>query len=257
MSNLVTIEPSALTVHENQVITTSRDVAKIFGKKHQHVLRDIRNLACPDEFTESNFGRSEYKDGSGKTNTEYQLTKDGFMLLVMGYNGEEALRIKKAYINAFNVMVAKLSAPRQAPVDPVETLEAGKIFKSNLSIAKLIYAAKNQALLSANRVTKEATDFDVLEVFGATHLISESKEALVTASDIGVQMGLSAQKVNLLLIEKGLMESVRGSNNKLIYSISEKGIKFGEALDTAKKHSDGTPIKQIKWYLSAIDQLLS
>ena len=31
-------------------------VAKFFDKKHSHVLRDIENLDCSDDFRQSNFG---------------------------------------------------------------------------------------------------------------------------------------------------------------------------------------------------------
>ena len=37
-------------------MTTSVLVAKTFGKEHKHVLRDIDNLECSEEFTASNFG---------------------------------------------------------------------------------------------------------------------------------------------------------------------------------------------------------
>lgn len=39
-------------------MTTSLNVANIFGKQHKHVLRDIKELDCSDDFRESNFGLS-------------------------------------------------------------------------------------------------------------------------------------------------------------------------------------------------------
>lgn len=34
----------------------------------------------------------------------YYMTRDGFAILVMGYNGEKAMRFKEAYIKQFNAM---------------------------------------------------------------------------------------------------------------------------------------------------------
>lgn len=103
--------------NEEILTTTSRKVAEVFGKEHSHVLRDIRELGCSDEFRKSNFGFSEYKvDGNNKTYKEYVITRDGFTLLVMGYTGEKAMQFKEAYILAFNEMekeLKRLYAERQ------------------------------------------------------------------------------------------------------------------------------------------------
>ena len=133
-------------------------------------------------------------------------------------------------------------------------IDANRLFKSNLSIARTVFKG-NQALLSANMATQKATGTDVLGNLGATHLLAKERDALLTARDIGEQLGLSGQKVNLLLEEKGLVVSFRDHKNRKQYELTEDGEKLGEALDTAKKHGDGTPVKQIKWYSRIIDLL--
>ena len=85
-------------------ITTSLLVAKTFGKSHSKVLRDIRELGCSAEFSRANFGLAKYKDRQGKLRESYEMTKDGFTLLVMGYTGDKAMQFKEAYIKAFNDM---------------------------------------------------------------------------------------------------------------------------------------------------------
>jgi phage regulator Rha-like protein len=44
----------------------------------------------------------------------YYLTKNGFVFLVMGFTGEEAGRIKEAYINAFDQMESQLREQTQS-----------------------------------------------------------------------------------------------------------------------------------------------
>lgn len=94
--------------NEERLITTSLKIAEKFGKEHAHVLRDIRDMECSDTFRESNFGLSSYKSSQGKTLPMYEVTRDGFTILAMGYTGKEAMKFKEDYINAFNTMENEL-----------------------------------------------------------------------------------------------------------------------------------------------------
>lgn len=89
---------------EEVTVVTSLDVAETFGKRHDHVLRDIKELECSEEFHLSNFGESSYINIQNKKQPMYLMTKDGFTLLVMGYTGEKAMKFKEAYIKQFNHM---------------------------------------------------------------------------------------------------------------------------------------------------------
>ena len=92
--------------------TTSLKIAECFEKRHDHVLRDIQSLIeqCPQNFTDPNFGVSEYTDSTGRKLPMYTIYFDGFILLVMGYTGKKALNMKLAYIAAFNAMREQLEA---------------------------------------------------------------------------------------------------------------------------------------------------
>ncbi len=79
-------------------------VAQMFGKKHAHVLRDIENLDCSAEFRLSNFGLSSYKNEQNKKQPCFNMTRDGFTFLAMGYRGKKAAAFKEAYIKRFNEM---------------------------------------------------------------------------------------------------------------------------------------------------------
>lgn len=94
--------------NEEKLITTSLKVAEKFEKEHARVLRDIRELACSDKFRQGNFAESYYINAQNKKQPMYEMTKDGFVLLVMGYTGEKAMKFKEDYIDAFNVMENEL-----------------------------------------------------------------------------------------------------------------------------------------------------
>lgn len=98
----------AVFIQDQQIKTDSLKVADAFGKRHTHVLRAIESLDCPKEFSEPNFGLANYTDEQGKPRPMYEMTKDGWMFLVMGFTGEKAAQIKIAFINAFNAMATLL-----------------------------------------------------------------------------------------------------------------------------------------------------
>lgn len=103
-------------IHNNQAVTTSEFIAKAFGKAHKNVLAKIDELLTqvPDSFGKLNFKPTEKvsKQTFGERKERaYELTKDGFMLLVMGFTGKAAMSIKIAYIEAFNAMAAALQNP--------------------------------------------------------------------------------------------------------------------------------------------------
>lgn len=111
------ISPS-VSLHSGRPATTSLEVAKFFGKRHDHVLRDIDALLSqlPENSLQPNFGETyqEQETPLGvKQVRVFILYRDGFMLLVMGYTGKKALGVKLAYIEAFNRMEAELAARRQ------------------------------------------------------------------------------------------------------------------------------------------------
>ena len=96
-----------VTINNGQAVTSSLQVAEYFGKKHQHVMEKIRKLLdeLPSEWGVSNFRQSSYFNVQGKEQPCYEMTKDGFTLLAMGFTGKKAIEFKLNYINAFNTMI--------------------------------------------------------------------------------------------------------------------------------------------------------
>lgn len=89
-------------------LTNSLLVAEKFGKRHDHVLRDIKNLIDSTQNWGQLFVSTTYTDNSGKSNLMYIMNRDGFTLLAMGFTGKKALEFKLQYIEAFNKMESEL-----------------------------------------------------------------------------------------------------------------------------------------------------
>lgn len=108
----MTLQLSVITpkvsINNGKAVTTSRDVADYFGKLHKDVLKKIESLGCSPNFTKRNFTLSDYSDSSGRKLPMFEMTKDGFVFLVMGFTGKRAAEFKEAYISEFNQMEAQL-----------------------------------------------------------------------------------------------------------------------------------------------------
>jgi len=140
------------------IVVSSRDVAERFGKSHSDVLRAIKGSTREGKHVDglidgirSNvntsdlyFVESSYKDGYGRSQTEYFCTRDGFSLLVMGFTGQRALEWKIKYIEAFNRMEAALN--ERSSTEWLITRKQGKLIRRGVTdmIADLIEYAEAQ-----------------------------------------------------------------------------------------------------------------
>ena len=114
-----------VTVSNNQVVTSSVQVAEYFGKRHADVLRQVNTLISLNAKLRSGYVSTTYIDPNGKSQPMYIMTRDGFTLLAMGFTGKKAMQFKIAYIEAFNRM-KELLKKNQA------TKYAEKLFKKQI-----------------------------------------------------------------------------------------------------------------------------
>jgi len=99
-------------VINGQIKTTSLKIAEHFGKRHDDVLKRIKSLDCSPEFNARNFAAVEYTDGKGEKRPSYEITRDGFTFLAMGFTGKQAAQWKESYINAFNKLAEEVHRPQ-------------------------------------------------------------------------------------------------------------------------------------------------
>lgn len=119
------IEGVKLSNQNGQVVVSSRLIAKDFEKQHKHVLDSIEEIKkgvaekSADLFIESQYQHPQNKQWY----KEYLMTRDGFTLLAMGFNGTKALQWKLKYIEAFNKMEQALKEQRK-PTSAIDLFEA-------------------------------------------------------------------------------------------------------------------------------------
>ena len=123
----------------NELVTDSLTVSKHFSKQHKNIIQKIEPLDYSDIFTSANFSAYVQKLNIGNSavrdSKAYQMTKDGFMFLVMGFTGKRAAAVKEAYINAFNQMAEQLTKkPAAEPLSYriMTVIENGQAIESKM-----------------------------------------------------------------------------------------------------------------------------
>lgn len=76
----------------NTVTMSSREIAELTGKQHQHVVRDLKRMLIDLGFNASTFGRI-YHDGMNRKQTEYVLNQDLVITLLSGYSAPLRYRV--------------------------------------------------------------------------------------------------------------------------------------------------------------------
>lgn len=134
---------SAVAVKDGKAVTTSLKIAEVFGKQHKNVLKAIRDMECQDDFCRRNFKLTSIPvpqpNGGTRETPMYEITRDGFTLLAMGFTGEKAMEFKIAYIEAFNAMESALK-PNEASVKAIIAALAPVIRENERLTARLDFA---------------------------------------------------------------------------------------------------------------------
>lgn len=173
-------------------VTTSLLVAEVFGKEHSKVVRDIESLSCSASFNAANFGVITYIDSRNREQTAYEMTKDGFSFLVMGYTGAKAGEFKERFINEFNRREALLKD------DDYILMRSQQILQKRVENLQ----AENKRLEQQNALQEEQLRQSAPKVsYYDNHL--QSVNALTT-TQIAKEIGMSAEKLNNKLKELGI-----------------------------------------------------
>lgn len=117
---------SLIQAHGRSLWTTSHVVADKFGKRHSNVIRSIENLECSSEFSQLNFEQRDFFDERGKLQKTYDISRDGFSILAMGFTGKGAAKWKEQFIAAFGNMERELLRIANRKSDPALKIANGE-----------------------------------------------------------------------------------------------------------------------------------
>lgn len=242
--------PGFLPAHigNTPITMSSVEIAELTGKRHDHVVRDIRNMLSQLGDTSPQFWGKVPSDG-GRPLEVANLPKRECLILVSGYSIELRARIIDRWMELESGVVKPASLGGRVT-------ELATVFGACKKIARLAGFKGNQATLSASNAARKVTGTDPLALIGATHLIAEVKEQFLVPTQIGEREvpPISAQKVNKALAAANLQTSHRKKGHHAYWELTDAGKRAGgEYFDTGKKRGDGTPVRQIKWPATVID----
>lgn len=192
-------------------VTTSLIVAQVFGKEHKNVMRDIENLSCSSTFNRLNFERITYRDARNREQYAYQMTKDGFSFLVMGYTGDKAGQFKEMFINEFNKREMMLKS------DDYILARSQEILHNRLQLAK--------KQLELAQETISAQDTQLKQQAPKVKYVDDVLQSVntYTSTQMSKELGLrEAEQLHKILKDKGIMFKQSGQW-LLTAKYSEKG----------------------------------
>ena len=211
---------------------SSLEIARLTGKDHAHLMRDIRNMEAGwEKISQSKFGLTSYKDAQGKDRPCYQLTKTECLYVATKFNDEARAKLVLRWEELEKKSrTGMISLPDFT--DPAEAAMAwAKEYreKKGLLIENKKLEEENIQLTVENQELKHDRNY--------LDLIMRSK-ALLTISQIAQDYGMSGVAMNKQLAQMGIQYSVNGQ--WLLYArYKDCGYVSSRCIDITRK--DGRP----------------
>ena len=143
---------------------------------------------------------------------------------------------------------ARRKGPRKWGADELSTAALAAEFRAFRSFALAAGLKGNPATISADTAVRRVYGVSPLGVM-QIELQSEQQSQLYTPTQIAINTGAkNARAVNRLLERCGLQEKLPSGE----WKVTQKGERCSVMLDTGKRHSNGTMIRQIKWTDEAV-----
>ena len=190
-----------VSIDNNQVVVSSRNVAEHFEKEHRHVLESIRGILAAEKSAAKFFFETTYEN-RGKQYPAYLMNRDGFSLLVMGFTGTKAMKWKISYIEAFNSMEQKLKEQKLATEK-----ETNKIALNNSKARLAELWMKLGESVQIDNYKQICNSYAARELAGNNEFIlplPAVEKKSYSATEIGKILGISANKVGKLANQHGL-----------------------------------------------------
>lgn len=197
-----------ITMTKGTPCVSSLQVAEDFGKQHKNVIQAIENLVAENSAAKSLYFESTYEN-RGKNYKCYDITRDGFSLLVMGFTGKEALDWKLRYIEAFNRMEQHIhlqyNAMQQLEMQAKADRAAAMRMNAENRRMKMLLDHPEMKRLSPEALTTLAVK-RMEETLGKDASDALPKvEKTYSATEVGEMLGgLSSQKIGKIANQHGL-----------------------------------------------------
>jgi hypothetical protein len=229
------------------------DLHKAAGgdKAHQpaNFLRLDSTVALIEEISNSSEMRSyPVESGAGRYGGTY-ASKEVVYAYAMWISPKFHLQVIRAYdaLATGDTAKAEAIARPAKQQDPLAlSPKVAKAFLGFKQIAEACGLEGNHALLSANQATMTVSGMNCLQLLGHEKLKADERGRTYTPTELGQMMEptMSARAYNELLLKEGYITR----NKAREVEPTELGKPLGEWVDTGRKHSNGSPVKQWRWF---------
>lgn len=235
---------NALDLVANSVKTmSSKQIAEVVDSRHDSVKRTIERLAEKGVISFTPMVETSHEGAGARPVEVYQVNERDSYIVVAQLCPEFTAKL-------VDYWQATKNTPQTLPLITRQE-QALRLTPHAMLAAKAYGFEGNQAILSADKAVKGITGVSTLLLMGV-ELKKEVQTLNLTPTEIGKQLNppLSAIATNKRLEALGYQEKLGDS-----WSPTPKGKAYAVFLDTGKKHSDGTPITQLKWFDTILENL--
>ena len=158
-ADLLKTDIVAIDQHHKKVITSSVQIAGYFGKRHSNVIRRVTALIKKGLLkTEPSY----YLNQQEKKQKYHELSRDQFLIVVMGFTGDKADRFKADFIKLFSEQEAELKQWQAGRLVAADTTKQAndQIYKLQNELKTVIPSSKRCTMIFnhiQNRITKTVT----------------------------------------------------------------------------------------------------
>lgn len=177
------------------------------------------------------------------------LTQSGYSMLVKSFTDDLAWQVQKELVRSYfkaTIATPKPKRPRKPPMLAT--------FKTGYGIAKELGLDDNQAASHAGRYCLHKCGENPLPALGLDTRTAPTQDNYQTVTELGRPLGLSGQRVNKILEEKGLQVHTKGSSSSSNWSMTDKGLAYGRMFDGVRAGSTGSQ-QMLKWKPSTVESL--
>lgn len=180
----------------------SRDVAKMVGKRHDHLLRDIKGYIdiledSPNLGSGNFFVSSEYINSQKRKMRCYLLTRKGCDMVANKLTGKKGVLFTATYVTKFEEMENTLKQEFKLPTSYKEAL------------LQLVEQVEENERLQTEKLMLEQQVFEYEPKVTYYDTILKSKD-VINISQIAKDYGLTGIKLNQILNEEGVQYKMGG-----------------------------------------------
>lgn len=207
----------------NEVTMTSKELAEITGRRHDHVIRDIRDeISKIDEDVSPLFGETYYRDKQNREQPCYVLTKEGVMVLALRYDANARIKVVRKLNelerrNSSQIDVSNLSPELQMFNSIFKSL--AQVELSNREVKQEIQDMRDVISLDSRswRTDGHALIIKSAQKLGGNQYIEQLTKEVYKLIDarFGVNLNQRLTNKRRRMAEEGVCKSKRDKLNKM------------------------------------------